>query len=393
MIQTTLKKRFSRQTRFVVSRIAIGMSMLAIGNPVHSSAAITQELDSSSTRSPDLKVECGEGARTSVFGSEEFSHWGGSLVRSDDGLYHMFYSRWPKHLGWSWVVDSEIAHATASSPFGPFVHKDVALERRGKEHWDGWCTHNPTAHKFDGKYYIYHMGNTGQGELVGVPGKPKLNWEHRNNQRIGVAVSDSPNGPWVRHEAPLIDISPDKDAPDSLMTSNPAVCQGPDGKFLFVYKAVGQEIAPPKGGPVVHCVAIADSPIGPIVKQKRLVFTFEGERFPAEDPYIWYQSGKYRAIVKRIKHIKKKRVFSLVHYDSKDGLDWQPAKHHEISDRTVTWEDGTTEQFDHLERPQVWIENGVPVALICAADRIDDNKVRHSFNLQIPLKVTEVESR
>ena len=59
----------------------------------------------------------------------------------------------------------------------------------------------------------------------------------------------------------------------------------------------------------------------------------------------------------------KKRVFSLVHYDSIDGIDWQPAKHHEISDRTITWDDGTTEQLDHLERPQVIVENGKPIAL------------------------------
>jgi len=339
-----------------------------------------------------LKIEFGKVSKKSVFVSDEFSHWGGSLVQSKDGLYHMLYSRWPKKLGWSWVVDSEIAHATSNSSLGPFVHKDISLERRGKEHWDGWCTHNPTVHQFGEKYYLYYMGNTGNGKLVGQPGKHKLNWEHRNQQRIGVAVAQSPNGPWTRHDSPLIDIGQNKEDPDSLMTSNPAVCQGPDGRFLFVYKAVGQELPAPKGGPVVHCVAIAESPTGPIVKQKRLVFSYEGERFPAEDPYIWYQSGKYRAIVKRIKHIKKKRAFSLVHYDSVDGLDWKPARHHEISDRSITWEDGTTEQFDHLERPQVWIEKGVPVALICAADRIDDNNVRHSFNLQIPLVVKEIES-
>ncbi|MEM9643426.1 MAG: glycoside hydrolase family protein [Planctomycetota bacterium] len=346
--------------------------------------------DDRSAVAPDLKIEFGRVAKSAVFDSDTYSHWGGSLVQADDGRFHLLYSRWPKRLGWSWVVDSEIAHAVSESPFGPFQFRDVALPRRGKEHWDGWCTHNPSVHRFGDRYYLYHMGNTGEGKIVGSPGNPKLNWDHRNRQRIGVAVADHPYGPWIRQDTPLIDVSTSPDSHDSLVTSNPSICQGPDGKFILIYKAVGQKNPLPQGGPVVHCVATADHPTGPFIKHDRLVFAFEGERFPAEDPYIWYQSGKYRAIVKRIKHVGKKRVFSLVHYDSIDGLDWHPGEYHEISDRTLIWEDGKSEKLDHLERPQVWIENGVPKALLCAADRIDENNVRNSFHVQIPLIVHEL---
>ena len=349
--------------------------------------SINTSVGTADDEAPNLKIEFGRVSKSSVFGSEEWSHWGGSVVRGNDGVYHMLYSRWPKKLGWAWVTDSEVAHATAPSPLGPFTHTGLALPRRGKEYWDGWCTHNPTVHKFGDKFYLYYMGNTGDGEIVGYPGKQLLNWQHRNNQRIGVAVADSPAGPWTRKTTPVLDISKNESAGDSLMTSNPSVCQRPDGKVLMVYKAVGKEFPMPNGGPVVHMVAISDNPTGPFKKMPDPVFTFEGERFPAEDPYIWFQDGKFRAIVKRIKHIRKKRVFSLVHYDSIDGIDWQPAKYHEISDRTITWEDGTIEQLDHLERPQVVVENGRPIALVCAADRIDDNNVRHSFNVQIRLNV------
>ena len=336
---------------------------------------------------PDLEIKLGAVSKTSVFENSTWSIWGGSVVEDEDGLYHMLYSRWPKKLGWAWVTDSEIAHATSKSPFGPFKHQGVALPRLGKEPWDGWCTHNPTVHKFGEKYYLYYMGNTGAGEVVGSPGNQLLNWEHRNNQRIGVAVAERPEGPWVRMEQPVIDISDDDTALDSLMTSNPSVCQRPNGEILMVYKAVGKKFPLPGGGPVVHMVAIADNPLGPFVKSPNPVFTHGDERFPAEDPYIWFQEGKYRAIVKRMKHLGGQRIFSLVHYDSIDGIDWQPAKFHEISDRTITWEDGTTEKLDHLERPQVVFEDGKPIALICAADRIDEQNVRHSFNVQIPLSI------
>lgn len=85
----------------------------------------------------------------------------------------------------------------------------MALGVRGAEYWDGLCTHNPTIHKFDGKYYLYYMGHTGDGKLLGSPGKEDLNWIHRNNQRVGLAVADSPNGPWTRFEEPLMDVSED----------------------------------------------------------------------------------------------------------------------------------------------------------------------------------------
>lgn len=340
------------------------------------------------TQAPDLQIEFGKVASHSKFDDPMQSHWGGSVVQGSDGLYHMLYSRWPKELGWAWVTDSEIAHATSQSPFGPYTFQGVALPRRGKQFWDGWCTHNPTVYQFGDKYYLYYMGNTGDGVVTGEPGRESLNWTHRNNQRIGVAVADNPAGPWIRTEEPLIDVSPSAGALDSLMTSNPSVCERPEGGYLMVYKAVGKKYPLPSGGPVVHCIATSDSPTGPFVKHDKPTFTFQGERFPAEDPYIWHQAGKYRAIVKRMKSAGKRRIFSLVQYDSPDGFDWQPSRFHEISDRTITWQDGKTQQLEHLERPQLIIEKGKPIALLCAADTRDENRVRHAFNVQIPLKIT-----
>lgn len=338
----------------------------------------------------DFKIEFGKVSGQSVFVNDSMSIWGGSLVKGEDGLYHIFYSRWPKNMGWEWVTNSEIAHAVASSPFGPFKFKNITLPARGAQYWDGMCTHNPTVHKFNGKYYLYYMGNTGDGKIVSTPGKPSLNWQHRNNQRIGVAVADSPNGPWKRFDTPVLDVTHnDENAPDALVTSNPSVCKMKDGKILMVYKAVGKKFDLPQGGPVVHMVAIADKPTGPFKKYPNPVFLEEGVRFPAEDPYIWYQDGKYRAIVKYIETVGKKRVFSLVHYDSNDGIDWQKARYFKISERVLEWENGTIQKYDHLERPQVFIENGQPIALLCAADTIDVQNVRHSFNVQIPLKITK----
>ncbi|WP_017446929.1 glycoside hydrolase family protein [Gayadomonas joobiniege] len=341
-----------------------------------------------SAASPDFEISFGKVAKKSVFKSDQYSIWGGSVVKGDDNKYHMLYARWPKGIGWEWVTYSEIAHAVADSPFGPFKHQSVVLEQRGSQYWDGKTTHNPTVHQFNGKYYLYYMGTTGDMEIVSKPGKPKLNWMHRNNQRIGVAVADKPSGPWQRFDQPVIDISRDDKALDALMTSNPAITEKPDGGYLAVYKAVGKTYPLPGGGPVVHMVAEADSPSGPFKKHPQPIFTEKGVRFPAEDPYIWYQDGRYRAIVKKIDHPEGGgRVFSLVHYDSENGIDWQPGKYFKVSDLVINWEDGSQLKLDHLERPQVYLEDGKPVAIMLAADTKDNNNVRHSFNVQIPLSI------
>lgn len=334
----------------------------------------------------EFKLRLGKVPATAKFSSNSMSIWGGSIVKGDDGKYHMFYSRWEKKLGWAWVTHSEIAHAVSDSPFGPFEHKDVALPARGAKHWDGLCTHNPTVHKFDGKHYLYYMGNTGDGKVVGGPGNLKLNSIHRNNQRIGVAVAESPNGPWQRFDQPLIDVSPDPESLDALMVSNPSVTRRPGGDYLMVYKAVGKKKAGIWGGPVVHCVATSDCPTGPFKKHDQPVFQAIGHDFPAEDPFIWFQDGKYRAIVKDMKGAFTKAGQALVLFDSADGFDWQLAKAPLVSTLQIKWNDGTIQKLKHLERPQLYIEDGKPVAMVCAADTIDDANVIHSFNVQIPVK-------
>ncbi|MRR52863.1 MAG: hypothetical protein EG825_18490, partial [Rhodocyclaceae bacterium] len=158
---------------------------------------------------------------TARFTHAEYNIWCGSAVKGEDGQYHLFYSRWPRALGHkAWVTHSEVAHAISDSPFGPWQHRDVALPARGTNYWDGSCTHNPTVLRFGRKFYLYYMGNYGDS-IARAP----LNWEHRNRQRIGVAVAETPNGPWQRFDRPVLDVSADTNAPDALVVNNPSVAE------------------------------------------------------------------------------------------------------------------------------------------------------------------------
>jgi hypothetical protein len=249
---------------------------------------------------------------------------------------------------------------------------------RGQEHWDGLVTHNPTVHAFDGKYYLYYTGNTRDDAS-----DEKVWWNHRNRQRIGVAIADHPNGPWQRFAQPLIDVG-STNAPDALMTSNPSICRRPDGTYVLVYKAVGLEHERPFGGPVVHMVATSDSPSGPFKKHESLVFTKPGEKFPAEDPTIWTQDNQLWAIVKDMEGVFTRAGKSLALFESTDGIDWKLAANPLVSRLQVTWDDGEVQKLHSLERPQLWLDNGVPAILFCAARTNEDT----AFNVHIPLGAT-----
>jgi hypothetical protein len=317
---------------------------------------------------------------TARFADPDFNIWCGSAVKGAEGRYHLYYSRWPKHLGHAaWVTHSEIARAEAPSPLGPWRHQEVIFSARGTNFWDGSCTHNPTVLQIGNQYYLYYMGNYGNG----VVEKP-LNWGHRNRQRIGVAVAASPTGPWQRFDSPLLDVTVDTNSADCLLVSNPSVTTRPDGGILMIYKAVGLKRPLPFGGPVVHLVALSDHPLGPFRKSGRQVFGREGVMFAAEDPFIWREGSEYRAIVKDNEGHFTGKGYSLALWGSTNGLDWKLAAHPLVTTPEIRWADGRKQRLNALERPQLLFENGQPVALFCAA--ADDASRAGSYNVQLPLK-------
>jgi predicted GH43/DUF377 family glycosyl hydrolase len=345
------------------------MSLIVLGVSLHTVAA----------ESPGLDIR--PVPATAKFADPAYQIWCGSMVEGEDGKFHLFYSRWPAALGHrAWVSHSEVAHAVSDKPGGPYSHVGIALPARGDDFWDGDCTHNPTVHRFDGKYYLYYMGTHAAAETKpGIMSMP-----HRNNQRIGVAVADSPNGPWQRFDTPLIDVG-NEDAHDAVMVSNPSVTRRPDGGYLMVYKAVAKKLPAPRYGPVVHLTATSDSPTGPFTKQNTPVFTAEGSEFPAEDPFIWHQGDRYFAIVKDMKGDFTKAGQSLALFEGKDGFDWTLSKKTLVSRLVIPWEGKEPQQVSALERPQLWLRDGKPEILFCAA-AIDKNRTE-TFNVAIPLLI------
>lgn len=318
---------------------------------------------------------------TAKFIDPDYYIWCGTMVRGDEGKCHLFYSRWPRKLGHNaWVTHSEVAHAVGDTPLGPFRHKDIALPERGAQFWDGHCTHNPTVLRFGKKFYIYYMGNRGDREAT-----KGLNWVHRNNQRIGVAVADSPGGPWQRFDRPLL--APTPGFYDATCCNNPSVAARPGGGYLMVYKAVGDKGKPPFYGPVLHCVATSDNPTGPFKKYPQPIFVKEGVHFAAEDPFIWSDCQRFWAIVKDNAGYFTGAGKSTALWQSDDGFNWRLAKHPLVATTEITWEGGQKQKQTSLERPQLFFENGRPAVLLFATDT--DKNREHSFNVRIPLRAAE----
>ena len=311
--------------------------------------------------------------------------WCGSVTKGENGKFYMLYSRWPLTDGFeSWPVTSEIAVAASDQPGGPFKHVKVALPARGINYWDGSATHNPTVVNHKGKYYLFYMGTSCTAAIKKHEAYTNNWWRYRNTQRIGVAVADKPDGEWKRLDHPVLDVSPDSTAYDALMVSNPAATFDDKGHVILLYKQVckSEKIS---GGPVRFGVAFANSPFGPFKKHEKPIFEVNDggkDWMVAEDPFVWFQKGTYLAIVRDVigKFTGDSGAWALM--VSKNGTDWQPAKHPKVIGSKFYWEGGVA-GASKLERPCLYLENGVPKYLY-GATRADKEQTL-SFNVAVPL--------
>lgn len=278
-------------------------------------------------------------ATRAIFAMDGYFVWDPSLVMDAAGNHHLFFSRWPIREGFeAWVTHSEVCRAKAESPVGPYQFAEVVLPRR-PGYWDGDVTHNPSVLRFGERYYLYYNGNQSDGGW----------WDHRSNQRVGVAVADRPAGPWTRFDQPLLDVTPG--AWDAKVTTNPSCAQTPDGRFILVYKGVGDRLPPPFYGPVLHGVAFADRPTGPFVKHPEPIFASAGAEFPGEDPFVWCQDGRYHALLKDQGTFYTSSRRAIVRFESADGLNWTLSENPLFHERVLVHPDGRREDVQMLERP------------------------------------------
>lgn len=330
-----------------------------------------------------------------VFSLPEHMVWCASMARTDDGVCHLYFSRWPRAFGHSaWVTHSEIAYATAERPEGPYRYRGVALPARGGVAWDGHMTHNPHVLLHDGRFYLYYTGTRGPASWRDdrPESSDRVRWAYRMNQRVGVAVADSPEGPWRRFEQPLI--SPGAEFGEGL-TATPGVIQRREGDFLLVYKS--QEAGPgtytvegSRGGGVFHYPALARDPLGPFRRaggpmvDKRKIFHRHFD-YHIDDHVEWMEAGRYYAIVKDHDAPFLTRDGKVLYMlESNDGIAWSMGADPVVTSFALDWRGGSRQRFERLEMPKVYLAAGRPQVLFLAALPADD-PTGYSYNLAIPL--------
>lgn len=320
--------------------------------------------------------------RSAVLQEKGYVVWGASMVQTDDGKCHLFYCRWKGTLR-DWKKGSEIHYATSDNPLGPFKRQNVVLgvEPEGGEVWYGTSSINPTVQKFGKKYYLYYTGINGSNfPILQKNGKYKRAADGTLiTQRVAVAVANHPAGPWKRMETPLVDISTDLSSFDCDMTTNPSVTQGGDGKYLMVYKCSNKKRGTGDKG-IFLTTATSDSPTGPFKKSGKKICVHPTSSFAVEDPFLWYQGGKYLLVVDD-QHGDFSGEKGLIQFESVDGVDWKKSEPFVLSRTEIKWEGGRVDKTHHLERPQVWLKKGKPAVLYAAVS--DDGKF---FNVHIPLQ-------
>ncbi len=289
-----------------------------------------------------------------VLSDENYFVWCVTAMRWTDGKIHAYYSRWPKKYAWrGWRTRSEIAHAVADSPEGPFHTTGTVISCRNPDGWDALNAHTPSVCVVNGKIHIYFVANQIGDYYKGTPEQPLPSDEWLNDnmrcvhlsQRIAVAVAVNPEGPFVRHDKPLF--TPRGRFKD--VVCNPAVVQH-DGKCIMIVKGDDARHEQPFR---IQCVATADNPLGPFEQVDLPIL----DDVSTEDACIWYDSKRrcFRCVV----HVlDEPRLVELV---SDNGRDWRKAEPFFFMRKEFPLSDGSIWKPDRVERPFVLAdENGDP---------------------------------
>ncbi|HIS68690.1 MAG TPA: glycoside hydrolase family protein [Candidatus Gallacutalibacter stercoravium] len=324
------------------------------------------------------------------FQMEDYWIWCGSVVKGEDGRFHMFASRWPKKYGFAanWLYRCEIVRASSDTPEGPYQFEEVVLGPRGRQYFDGMNVHNPYIRHWRGKYYLYYMGATYAGPAP-QPGESfsevRVN-EVWNRKRIGLAVADSAFGPWKRLDEPLLQPR-DCSHWDCTVTTNPAVAILEDGTSYLLYKSRSYAAATLQIG-----VARAKSPEGPFERlSEEPILSFSNPDFHVEDPYLWYEDGLFRLIIKD--DFKNGCGGITGHWGagffatSRDCIHWEIGPDPLVYTRRIQWDDGSVTEQCNAERPFLLLQEGKPTHLFLATGR---GKGPYDFdrtwNMVIPLR-------
>lgn len=186
----------------------------------------------------------------------------------DGNGFHMFASRWPEKYPMlhGYVYLSEIVRAWSSSMLGPYKFAEKILPTGNPADWNGKMAHNPAIVEYGNKYLLYYIASTYDMPLpppdIVAKDTKTMNTIYQRI-RIGVLIANQPSGPWQSPGKPILQSRQEKW--DRTLVTNPAPCIHPDGRIFLYYRSntpdglrIGLAVAESPEGPYER---IQDEPV------------------------------------------------------------------------------------------------------------------------------------
>ncbi|MCW3786585.1 family 43 glycosylhydrolase [Plebeiibacterium sediminum] len=296
-------------------------------------------------------------AKGRILETSEYYVWGCAPIFDKDGKVHVFYSRWPKKYGMGgWIHQSEVAHAVADQPEGPYQYVETVIAPRDG-YFDATTCHNPHIKYRDGKYYLFYMGNSDKTVFT---------------KRIGLATATSLNGPWIRSDKPILEAGKEGNW-DDCCTTNPAVVFPSSGECYLYYKSWNTgNYKSEKGfirGNRKYGLAIAKNIDSKFKKYKEnpiIDFSLHGDNKQVEDANVFIENGEFKMLMRDMGYFN--HDVGLI-FTSKDGISW--------SEPEIAWFEAEAyleeppapkhlKRYGRFERPQVLLKDGKPAYLFNA---------------------------
>ncbi|TWT36614.1 Glycosyl hydrolases family 43 [Posidoniimonas corsicana] len=197
------------------------------------------------------------------------------IIKVDD-RYYVWYSKGKGSSGY----DATIWYAS-SLDGRHWTEEGQALGRGGPDSWEGASVFTPNILIAEGRYWLFY---TGTSKAFVRPFRP--------DSKIGVAVADSPDGPWQRIRSnPVLSNSDNREEFDSHLVDDACLIVR-DGRYWLYYKGrqLGKSPHQTKMG-----LAIADQPQGPYVKHE------SNPVIPGNHAVLaWPQEGGVAAMIDRV---------------------------------------------------------------------------------------------
>ena len=286
-------------------------------------------------------------------GRGRVSSWGGSVVRGDDGKYHMYAAEMTNDCGIVvWLSNSRIRHAVSSAgPDGPYEAHDVA---------EGLWGHEPTAARAPtGEYVLYWTADLSKevpctkipcdhcsnGESTGVLANashclPDTQCTYRPPLRSYMSYAKHADGPW---SAPQMVPSP----PGFPGDTNLAPIIKGDGSLLGLGRPPWIWRAADWRNLSTYTVEKAQS----------------GQTIEGEDPFL-YVDPREPTVLHALSHAGGWDSSGGHVWSDDDGVTWSGHSDVAAYSSLIMYDDGTAASLSRRERPHlVFDASGVPVAL------------------------------